>query len=269
MAAKLLTSVFKDTFEVFMNSKGYRWYDSCFAKFDKGIFTRVFALNEELADKSRIDVVSVPIPAFCNITDDIHNTRRIVISADRLADAEHWDIGGCDTQRLMKELLKVYRHNYERFCAYNSLEDFAEKITEYERLTDPRKAGRKIYDFSESKMLEKIDLCEFLLILHRAGKTENFEKMMINAITVYRNYIYEKIHKPDANDKTAEKNRTEQVDPEIEKMFMDKVTDEYDRLVRFAEAVVGNNIRYISQVDAKYDNAEIRNEMYINRLLAG
>lgn len=262
MTLKLVTDSFKEIFNDFLVANGYKWHKNFFAKYENGIFIRIYSVCKKYNNNLSLDVVVMPVPIICNLMVDTNEYEKSAISVDKLiyiyeGNPEDF-IGEKSIDAKINNCYKFFINNYDKYFSYKSLKDFAKKMDiYYKQLFYDPVIGELHFTLNADLKLNCLDLA---YVLYRTTKLEKCQKSIMNLIAVQKEILYNKIQYMNTiNDKKL---------LQVEKRKYLKILNNYTQLQDFAEALLEENYNYLKVIDSSLDYNEIKSIEYIKKLTA-
>lgn len=260
----MVTEKFKNTFDDFMFKNGYRWHENFFAKYENGIFIRVYAICKMSEKSSQLNVVCLPVPTFCRIGGK-HDNHTVEISLAKLccqddSDFCGYEVDSSNIEQVLSHYYNVYKQNYKKYFSYISITDYAEKITEYYYYLASINLSMNVAEFYNSDAIEKMNLTELSYVWYRTGKIDKCKQTVLSFVGIYRELLYKKIQLNQINN--------DQQLAQKEEVRINRSLKKYFKLSEFAEVLLEENNEYLKKIDKQYKQTENQSKEYIRKLFA-
>ncbi len=256
---------FRSVFADFMAEKGLVWNGKCFIGCDDNIITRVSIYYSVNRYNAKIDIRVLQLPICCVSLSDVTTKLKWGVSIKRLAlqDSvdlpEKYDYRNSCVDDVIQKYLAYTDQIFDKKFGFSSVCEYVESKIEGCRIC------YESYNLQENELnlkhhsLLDVDLVSIIYSYHKLVGAEKSQPAVMALLRMYRGFLYDKM-------KFGNVSELGDMYSEKEISALNKIFENYEGIMHFAEALLEENKLYFSEIE----KSQIRNEAecreYVNKL---
>ena len=263
--AEQIYNSFRSVFADLMTEKGLVWNGKCFVGCHDDMITRISIYCNVNRYNAKIDIRVLQLPIFCVSLSDMTTKLKWGVSIKRLALLESvdlpdkYDYRASGVDDIIKKYLLYTEQIFDKKFCFSSVCEYIESKIESCRIC------YESYSVKENELnlkhhsLVNVDLISVIYTYYRIVGSEKTQSAIMALLNMYRSFLYDKM-------KFGNISELGDIYSEKEIQVLNKIFENYESIMRFAEALLEGNESYFYEIEKNQIRNEAECREYINKL---